>query len=79
MVSVKNSNAVLQILFFSSQPTDEADLKMQPAEAYETEIPLSSNSSASGDTASVNTALKDLSLSTRARLSLRAALAFEKQ
>ncbi|GKB16308.1 hypothetical protein Tco_0850231, partial [Tanacetum coccineum] len=45
----------------------------------ETEIPLSWNNSASRDTASVNTALKDLSLSTRARLSLRAALAFEKQ
>ena len=87
LISVKNSNAVLQILFYSSQPADEADLKIAAsrslymAMAYhnelkeillgmqdvvyledETEIPLSSNSSALGDTASVNTALKDLGL-----------------
>ncbi|KAI7755956.1 hypothetical protein M8C21_025006 [Ambrosia artemisiifolia] len=43
------------------------------------EIPLSANSNASGDTASVNAALKDLGLSTRARLCLRAAQAFEKK
>ncbi|GKA45413.1 EDS1L-like protein, partial [Tanacetum coccineum] len=104
MVSVKNSNAVLQILFFSSQSADEADLKnaasrsLYMAMAYhnelkesllgmqdvvyledETEIPLSSNSSVFGDTASLNTALKDLGLGTRARLSLRATQAFEKQ
>nr|GFA89643.1 protein EDS1 [Tanacetum cinerariifolium] len=86
MVSVKNSNAVLQILFFSSQPADEADLKnaasrsLYMAMAYhnelneslvmqdvvyledEIEIPLSSNSSASGDTTFVNIILKDLGL-----------------
>ncbi|KAJ0615125.1 putative carboxylesterase [Helianthus annuus] len=45
----------------------------------DTEIPLSANTNASGDTASINAALKDLGLSTRARLCLRAAQAFEKK
>ncbi|KAL7617934.1 hypothetical protein Lser_V15G00444 [Lactuca serriola] len=45
------------------------------------EIPMSSNDNGSGDTdtATINAALKDLGLSTRARLCLQAAQAFEKQ
>ncbi|KAI3736763.1 hypothetical protein L2E82_26748 [Cichorium intybus] len=43
------------------------------------DIPLSWNDNASSDTASINAALKDLGLSTRARLCLQAAQASEKQ
>ncbi|KAK9067993.1 hypothetical protein SSX86_012104 [Deinandra increscens subsp. villosa] len=101
LVSVKNANAVLQILFYCCQPGDESEIKDVTSRSLcmnyrkeleesllgmqdvvylddETDIPLSPNAAA-GDMASVNTALKDLGLSTRARLCLGAAQAFERK
>ncbi|XP_071715956.1 protein EDS1L-like [Rutidosis leptorrhynchoides] len=102
MVCVENPNAVLQILFYCSQPADAAEVKDAASRSLfmdyndelaesligmqdvvymddKMEIPLSSNGNISSDMASVNTALKDLGLSTRARLCLQAAQAFENQ
>ncbi|KAL8261334.1 hypothetical protein R6Q59_025383 [Mikania micrantha] len=95
LVSVKNPNAVLQILFYCCQARDESEINDAASRSLfmdyskeleeclsgmqdvvylddEMEIPLSPD-----DTASVNAALNDLGLSTRARLCLRAAQAFE--
>nr|XP_043609496.1 protein EDS1L-like [Erigeron canadensis] len=102
MVSVKNPNSVLQILFYCNQPGNEAEVQDATSRSLcmdyntelresllgmqdfvylddEMEIPLSSNGNASGDSTSLNAALKDLGLSTGARLCLRAAQAFEKR
>lgn len=103
LVVVKNPNAVLQTLIYSSQLCSEAQVAdaahrcLYEHTAYEHElkeslemqnvvylnnlkdIPLSSNGSQSGEAATINTALNDLGLSTRARICLRAAEELEKQ
>ncbi|XP_052182259.1 protein EDS1L-like isoform X4 [Diospyros lotus] len=97
LVVVKNPDAVLQLLFYSSQLTCMAEggqvayksLKEHLGYADELQeslemqnvvyldnlrvLPLSSNGSPQGETATIGTALNDLGLSTRARLCLRAA------
>ncbi|XP_052182257.1 protein EDS1-like isoform X2 [Diospyros lotus] len=107
LVVVKNPDAVLQLLFYSSQLTCmeeggqvaydtlkehldkslnehlgyaaelQESLEMQNVVYLDNnhlrELPLSSNGSPQGETATIGTALNDLGLSTRARLCLRAA------
>ncbi|XP_057480628.1 protein EDS1B-like [Actinidia eriantha] len=104
LVVVKNPDAVLQLLFYSSQLTCEAHiretackclkehlgyekelqecLKMQNVaylDDHLKEIPLSSSGSVQGELATINTALKDLGLSTRGRLCLCAAGELQRQ
>ncbi|KAK7830239.1 protein eds1b [Quercus suber] len=101
LVILRNPDAVLQLLFYSSQLckeeecTDVAQRTLQQHFGYESELqdsfqmlnevylepleqlPLSAESTS--DTATVNAALNDLGLSTRARLCLRAAGELEKR
>ncbi|XP_076882494.1 protein EDS1L-like [Bidens hawaiensis] len=102
LVCVTNQNAVLQILFYCCQPSDESQVRDAASKSLQMyynnevsesvsgmqdvvyldddmEIPSSANGNAFGDIASVHTALNDLGLSTRGRLCLRAAHAFEKK
>ncbi|KAJ8563233.1 hypothetical protein K7X08_031685 [Anisodus acutangulus] len=103
LVVIENPDAVLQLLFYSSQMSSEAEaavvvtrslnehllyrnemqesLEMQDVVhlIYLTDIPLSSNVILSDEVATMNPALNDLSLSTRARLCLRAAGEWDKQ
>lgn len=103
LVVVENPDAVLQLLFYSSQLSSEAEAAVVGARSLNdhllyknemqdslemqdvvhlnnlTDIPLSSNVDLSGEVASMNSALNDLGLSTRARLCLRAAGEWEKQ
>ncbi|KAF3655716.1 putative zinc finger CCCH domain-containing protein 5-like isoform X1 [Capsicum annuum] len=103
LVVIENPDAVLQLLFYSSQLSSEAEaevidarslnehllyrnemqesLEMQDAVCLNnlTDIPLSSNVNPSDEVATMNSALNDLGLSTRARLCLRAAGEWEKQ
>ncbi|KAK4375634.1 hypothetical protein RND71_006311 [Anisodus tanguticus] len=95
--------AVLQLLFYSSQMSSEAEAAVVVARSLNehllyrnemqeslemqdvvylnnlTDIPLSSNVIPSDQVASMNSALNDLGLSTRARLCLRAAGEWEKK
>ncbi|CAN4099333.1 unnamed protein product [Withania somnifera] len=100
---VENPEAVLQLLFYSSQISSEAEAAVVAARSLNehllyrneiqeslemkavvclnnlTDIPLSSNVIPSDEVATMNSALNDLGLSTRARLCLRAAGEWEKQ
>ncbi|KAK7281853.1 hypothetical protein RIF29_10172 [Crotalaria pallida] len=102
MIVVRNSDAVLQIMFHTAQLSDLEELSLvanksiQEHLVYEAELkdsfemlnvvcfdqleelPLS-NDGSNSDIATISTALDGLGLSTRARLSLRAAGALEKQ
>lgn len=103
LVVVENPDAVLQLLFYSSQMSSEAEAAVVVARSFNehqlyrnemqeslemkdvvcldnlTDIPLSSNVIPSDEVATMNSALNDLGLSTRARLCLRAAGEWEKQ
>ncbi|KAF5933456.1 hypothetical protein HYC85_029627 [Camellia sinensis] len=104
LVVVENSDAVLQLLFYSCQLKSgqeigevgyesltehsgyenelEGSLEMQNVvylDNYLKEVPLSSDASVVGEAATVNAALNDLGLSTRARLCLRAAGELQEQ
>ncbi|KAK9995877.1 hypothetical protein SO802_020563 [Lithocarpus litseifolius] len=100
LVILSNPDAVLQLLFFSSQLDNEAECpdvaqrSLQQHFSYGNELkdcyavllesleklPLSGDSTTtSSDIATINAALKDLGLSTRARLCLSAAGELEKR
>lgn len=103
LVVVENPDAVLQLLFYSSQMSSEAEAAVVVARSFNehqlyrnemqeslemqnvicldnlTDIPLSSNVIPSDEVATMNSALNDLGLSTRARLCLRAAGEWEKK
>lgn len=103
LVVIENPDAVLQLLFYSSQMNSEAEavqvvvtslkehllyrnemedsLEMQDVAYLNnlTDIPLSSNVTPSDEVATMNSAVTDLGLSTRARLCLRAAGEWEKK
>ncbi|KAI3828953.1 hypothetical protein L1987_03065 [Smallanthus sonchifolius] len=94
LVSVKNPNAVLQILFYSCQPADESQVTDTASRSLYMDYSRELKESLLGmqdvvyledemeiplSPNSSDTALKDLGLGTRARLCIGAAQAFEKK